>query len=76
MVFNQDGDPETPEMEMVLCNPRIVSHSEETKLGEEGCLSFPQISGEVSRYTNVNFTILNFIFTIKTQLTIDLTLYI
>lgn len=51
MVFNQDGDPETPEMEMVLCNPRIVSHSEETKLGEEGCLSFPQISGEVARNT-------------------------
>jgi len=34
----------------VLVNPKIVAHSEETEIGEEGCLSVPGIYGPVKRY--------------------------
>jgi peptide deformylase len=51
MVFNQMGDPTKPESEMVLANPIIIGASEEKALGEEGCLSFPQIHGQVERNT-------------------------
>ena len=50
MVFNELGAPDQKEHEMVLVNPSIVSKSEEKASGEEGCLSFPQIYGYVSRH--------------------------
>jgi peptide deformylase len=50
MVFNEAGEPEKKEQEMVLVNPVITAKSEETNLREEGCLSFPQINGDVQRY--------------------------
>jgi len=37
------------EMPMVLINPEITRRSEETERGEEGCLSFPGISGSIPR---------------------------
>ena len=49
MVFNQNGDPSQPDQEMVMANPIIVAQSEEKAIGEEGCLSFPMIYGEVRR---------------------------
>lgn len=49
MVFNQEGDATKPESEMVLANPIITGASEEKELGEEGCLSFPMIYGQVER---------------------------
>ncbi len=49
MVFNEDGDPKSKEKEMILINPIIVSKSNKTVVGEEGCLSFPNIYGDVSR---------------------------
>ena len=47
MVFNDKAD--AGESDMVLCNPSIVKMSEDTDVREEGCLSFPQINGDVTR---------------------------
>lgn len=49
LVYNSEGDPKQPELEQVLCNPRIVRKSRDKELGEEGCLSFPGIFGSVER---------------------------
>ncbi|MBW6468463.1 MAG: peptide deformylase [Coriobacteriia bacterium] len=38
---------------VALCNPRIVSASEETTLSEEGCLSLPGIEVPVERAASV-----------------------
>ena len=40
-----DDDPEP----LVLINPRIVRTSEVTETAEEGCLSIPDIYGDVER---------------------------
>ncbi len=37
----------------VLINPELVSHSEETTFGDEGCLSVPTIYDKVKRYARV-----------------------
>ncbi len=37
------------QMPLVLINPRIISHCEETAMHEEGCLSVPNIYGHVER---------------------------
>ena len=37
----------------VLINPEIVSHSNETEINEEGCLSVPGCYAKVDRYTEV-----------------------
>jgi peptide deformylase len=34
---------------LVLINPRIVEHSDEVETSEEGCLSIPEIFGDVER---------------------------
>lgn len=49
MVFNESGDEENKDNEMILCNPIILTQSEEKWTREEGCLSFPLIEGEVER---------------------------
>ena len=54
MVFNELGDPTSPEKEMVLVNPTIVGRSDETNIREEGCLSFPQINGNVERSITID----------------------
>lgn len=38
---------------LVLINPRIVQHVEQTDVAEEGCLSIPDIFGDVERPTGV-----------------------
>ncbi|MBI2502339.1 MAG: peptide deformylase [Candidatus Latescibacteria bacterium] len=50
-----DADPENPEdlPLTVLINPEWVSLSEEKELGYEGCLSIPDIRGQVPRSTRV-----------------------
>ncbi|CAG9465161.1 unnamed protein product [Pedinophyceae sp. YPF-701] len=48
MVFNEVGERGKGE-EVVLINPRIVTKSKKQVLGEEGCLSFPGIYGDVKR---------------------------
>lgn len=50
MVFNEKGEPDEEEYEMILVNPEIVETSESKTLGEEGCLSFPLIHGQVERH--------------------------
>ncbi len=48
LVLNPTGDPEDREGEMILCNPEILSRKGR-EWGEEGCLSFPGITGEIQR---------------------------
>ena len=47
----QDVDPKSA-MPIVLINPEITLN-EETETGTEGCLSFPEINGEIERATAV-----------------------
>ena len=42
MVFNPTGQRGAGQ-EYILCNPRIISTGKNTEVGEEGCLSFPNI---------------------------------
>jgi peptide deformylase len=53
MVFNETGDKEKRETEVVLVNPRIISSSKDAKVFEEGCLSFPNLYGDVIRPSKV-----------------------
>jgi peptide deformylase len=53
MVFNETGDKEKKETEVVLVNPRIISSSNDGKVFEEGCLSFPNLYGDVIRPSKV-----------------------
>lgn len=36
-----------------MINPVISSHSDETEFGEEGCLSLPDVWGQVKRYRGI-----------------------
>jgi len=47
-----DVGHETPQP-LVLINPRVVRHAEETDVAEEGCLSIPDVFGDVERPTAV-----------------------
>lgn len=47
MVFNEFGERDKKEGEVVLVNPRIITLSKDTSVFEEGCLSFPKIYGNV-----------------------------
>ncbi len=38
---------------VTMVNPRMVAHSAEVEIGEEGCLSVPGKYGNVERFTNV-----------------------
>lgn len=49
MVFNEFAD--SGKSDMILVNPSIIAKSEDTDSREEGCLSFPQINGDVIRST-------------------------
>ncbi|MFT7516918.1 MAG: peptide deformylase [Myxococcota bacterium] len=53
LVFNAKGDAADTESEIVLCNPKIKSKSKDKESAEEGCLSFPQIFGNVLRHTSI-----------------------
>lgn len=48
---------ENPDLEMplILINPKITGHGEETIIGQEGCLSFPEIYANVERWYEVDF---------------------
>ena len=50
MVFNEKGESNEPNFEMIIVNPVITGQSTETDLEEEGCLSFPLIRGQVYRH--------------------------
>ena len=53
MVFNETGEREHAEEERVLINPRIINTSGPKTVFEEGCLSFPQLYGDVVRPSRV-----------------------
>lgn len=46
-------DSEAEDAPAILLNPEIVEHSEEVEYGWEGCLSIPDIRGEVQRWTSI-----------------------
>jgi peptide deformylase len=50
MVYNEWGDKTKWLDEMIMVNPTITTFSENTEMGEEGCLSFPDMGGEVDRH--------------------------
>ncbi|MEZ5964797.1 MAG: peptide deformylase [Planctomycetota bacterium] len=58
LVLNPTGDPAHPEEEKVLVNPR-VERQKGREFGEEGCLSFPGIYGEVERSTEITVAYLD-----------------
>lgn len=49
MVYNDTGDPKKWMQETVMINPKIIEFSQAKDVAEEGCLSFPQMGGEVER---------------------------
>lgn len=51
LLASEDGEPDTTR---VLLNPRIVRTGGIEEWGEEGCLSFPGIHGEVQRWTEIS----------------------
>jgi peptide deformylase len=53
-VNGQEVDPKTM-MPLILINPRI-NLSKETNMGIEGCLSFPEITGEIERAESIALT--------------------
>jgi peptide deformylase len=54
---DEDGVRENPDVEMplVLINPRITGHTEDVQVGQEGCLSFPDIFANVQRWYEIDF---------------------
>ncbi|KAL7531776.1 hypothetical protein ACHAXR_005117, partial [Thalassiosira sp. AJA248-18] len=49
MVYNDTGDSKKWMKETVMVNPKIVEFSSATDIEEEGCLSFPDMGGDVER---------------------------
>jgi peptide deformylase len=49
MVFNPSGDSKRWLEETILVNPKIVEFSDATDVDTEGCLSFPEMDGDVTR---------------------------
>jgi len=49
LVYNSTGKAAEAEHEHVLCNPKLVFKTRDQEAGEEGCLSFPDIRGQVTR---------------------------
>ncbi len=52
----EDDQRENPDIEMplVFINPKITGHTEDIQVGEEGCLSFPDIFATVNRWYEVD----------------------
>jgi peptide deformylase len=49
MVYNESGDKKKWLQETVMVNPKIVQFSEAVETETEGCLSFPEMNGDVQR---------------------------
>ena len=56
LVANPEGDPDKPDLELTLVNPRITELFGAETVMEEGCLSFPGIYAEVTRPDGVRLT--------------------
>ncbi len=63
VVRNFFPDPANPQQfiheDFVLINPKIVSTSKETETDYEGCLSVPDVYGQVERYKKIKVDALN-----------------
>jgi peptide deformylase len=57
--YGDDEDEEAPRKLFVVANPEIIEKSEEKTLGIEGCLSVPDLIGEVERHESVTVKGLN-----------------
>ena len=51
-----DGQRENPDiaMPLVFINPKITGHTDDVQVGEEGCLSFPEIFANVERWYEID----------------------
>src|SRR6188474_2979379 len=54
-----EDQPEKPKKLFVMINPEIVKSSAETLMGVEGCLSIPNLVGEVERHATIQVKGLN-----------------
>ncbi len=43
------------EMPLVLINPKVIGHTDDVQIGQEGCLSFPDIFAAVDRWYEIDF---------------------
>jgi peptide deformylase len=57
--FGDEEDENVPQKLFVVANPEIVSASEEMVMGIEGCLSVPELVGEVERHEAITIKGLN-----------------
>jgi len=42
------------EMPLVLINPKVAGHTDDVQIGQEGCLSFPDIFAAVDRWYEID----------------------
>lgn len=59
MVYNESGDKTKWLQESILINPKIVEYSEAKDVENEGCLSFPDMRGDVERSKWIKVEALN-----------------
>ena len=59
MVYNESGDKKRWMQEVVMVNPKIVEFSAGKDIEEEGCLSFPEMGGDVERSKWIKVEALN-----------------
>jgi peptide deformylase len=57
--FGDEEDENVPQKLFVVANPEIVCASEEMVMGIEGCLSVPELVGEVERHEAITIKGLN-----------------
>ncbi|NSW51507.1 MAG: peptide deformylase [Anaerolineae bacterium] len=57
--WGDDEDEEAPKKLYAVVNPEITRSSDETEIGIEGCLSIPNIIGEVERHAAIQVKGLN-----------------
>ena len=56
---DQENEEEAPKKVWAVLNPEIVKASEEKVVGIEGCLSIPNLVGEVERHAEIQINGLN-----------------
>lgn len=49
MVYNESGDSKKWLQETIMINPKIIEYSDAKAIENEGCLSFPDMRGDVER---------------------------
>jgi len=59
MVYNPSGDSKKWLDETTLINPRIVEYSDAKGVETEGCLSFPEMNGDVERSKTIKVEAMN-----------------